>query len=60
MINTPQENPSSAELLDKAKKALTAEQYQRIHAKALEKIGIKRLISMSLEDLKSELPKIVS
>lgn len=55
-----QENPTSTELLKKAEKALTPEQYVRMRDRALDKIGIIQLSSMNLEALKSELPKIVA
>lgn len=55
----PSENPTSTELLDKAKKALTPEQYQRMQDRAIEKIGIIKLSSMNLDGLKDELPAII-
>lgn len=54
----PQENPTSTELLDKAKRALTPEQYKRMQDKAIEKIGIIKLSSMSLDNLRNELPSL--
>ncbi len=55
------ENPTSPQdLMEKAEKALTPDQYIRMKDKAFEKIGKLKLISMSLDELKAELPKVVS
>lgn len=61
-IQNPQENPvsSTEELLDKAQKVLTPDQYARMEKSAKEKIGTLRLISMSLDELKAELPRVVA
>ena len=60
MITRPSENLTSTELLEKAKSALTPEQYARMEASASEKIGILKLASMNMDQLKAELPKVVA
>jgi hypothetical protein len=55
-----QKAPSGTELMDKAKKALTPEQYARMEKKTLEKMSTMELVSMDLDKLKAELPKIVA
>jgi hypothetical protein len=51
---------STQELLKKAKSALTPEQYARMEQRVSEKIDTMKLITMNLDELKAELPKIVA
>gem|GEM_PF-4996772 len=52
--------PSTEEVLKKAKSALTPEQYSRLEKKTLERVNILKLASMNLDELKKELPTIVA
>ncbi len=60
MTERSKEQLTSMDLLEKAEKALTPDQYWRMKSRAVERIGIDRLTSMSLEELRSELPRIAS
>lgn len=55
-----QENPTSSQLLKEAQYALTPEQYERLKKRALEKMNVLEIASMNLDELKAQLPGIIS
>ncbi len=59
-MNTVHESTSSTQLLEKAKRVLTPEQYERMQKKALERRNIFELSSMGLDELRAELPGVIA